>query len=110
MSIIAFLNTFEKQPEKWGFTYGDTLQFVLLKSNGNFQVKSLYNDLPLDLDSTSVQGVMPAKDWMNLMISKMYYGSLSELQTSPWAERPESHIKRDSATWETNFQWYFKQV
>jgi len=29
MTIIAFLNTFEKQPEKWGFTYGDTLQFVL---------------------------------------------------------------------------------
>jgi hypothetical protein len=44
------------------------------------------------------------------MISKMYYGSLEELQGSPWAERPESHVTRDSASWETNPQWYFKQM
>ena len=43
------------------------------------------------------------------MISKMYFGSLDELQGFPWAERPESHVNRDTADKETNFQWYFKQ-
>jgi len=52
---------------------------------------------------------MAVNDWLDLMISKMYFGSLDELQGSPWAERPESHVTRDSENYETNFQWFFKQ-
>lgn len=106
---MAFLLQFNKEPERYGFTYGDSLQFVLLNNKDNYSVKSICNDKPLDLTSSSVSGVLPLEDWINLMIDNMYYGSLEELQSTPWAERPESHITRDSQSWETNFQWYFKQ-
>lgn len=81
---------------------------MLLKDRDEFKVKSLANDEPLDLKSNSVEGVLPLVDWMNLMIDNMYYGSLEELQETPWAERPESHVTRDSVGWESNYQWYFK--
>ena len=108
LTIMAFLLQFNKEPERYGFTYGDSLQFVLLNNKDNYSVKSICNDKPLDLTSSSVGGVLPLEDWINLMVDNMYYGSLEELQSSPWAERPESHVTRDSQSWETNFQWYFK--
>ncbi len=108
---MAFLLQFGYEPDSWTFSYGDSLIFELLSNNNEqFKVRTIYNDKPLDLDKdNSKDGVMPFQKWLDTIISHMYFGTLNELQGSPWAERPESHLIRDTTGYETDLQWFTKQ-
>jgi hypothetical protein len=44
LTIMAFLFHFGKEPTEYGFSYGDSLQFVLSFNGKDYSVKTLCND------------------------------------------------------------------
>jgi len=58
------------------------------------------------LTSESKGGVLALDKWNDYLISRMYYGSITDLQKDSGAENPDNHIIRDTADSETAWQWW----
>jgi hypothetical protein len=97
------------EPTDWGFSFGDTVSFELLKDGNKFSVRTLIQDGPYDLTPGSTAGILPLDKWSEFIISKMYYGTITELQKDSGAENPDNHIIRDTADSETPLQWWANQ-
>jgi hypothetical protein len=105
-TIIKILGA---EPADWGYSFGDTITWELMKDGNKFSVKCQIQDSPYDLTSESVGGVLPLDKWSEFIISKMYYGSITDLQKDSGAENPDNHIIRDTADSETGLQWWANQ-
>lgn len=83
--------------------------FELLKDGSKWSVKTSIQDTPYDLTTDSTAGILPLDKWNEFIISKMYYGSITDLQKDSGAENPDNHIVRDTADSETGMQWWANQ-
>jgi hypothetical protein len=81
----------------------------LLRDGAKFSVKTTINETPFDLTSESKGGVLALEKWNDYLISRMYYGSITDLQKDSGAENPDNHIIRDTADSETPMQWWANQ-
>jgi hypothetical protein len=97
------------EPTDWGFSFGDTITWELMRDGAKFSVRCLIQDSPYDLTSDSTGGILPLDKWSEFIISKMYYGSITDLQKDSGAENPDNHIVRDTADSETPLQWWANQ-
>lgn len=95
--------------DDWGYSFGDTINWELLRDGSKFSVKTTINETPLDLTSESKGGVLALDKWNDYLISRMYYGSITDLQKDSGAENPDNHIIRDTADSETAWQWWQNQ-
>ncbi len=109
LTTMTILKVLEQDVEDWGYTFGDTLTFELLQDGSDYTVKSSHNGSPMDLTKQSSGGVLSLDDFNEFMISKMYYGSITDLQKDSGAENPENHLTRDSSDSETALQWWNNQ-
>lgn len=109
LTTLTIMKTLNQDIDNYGFTYGDDITFELLRAGNDFSVKSTYNKRPIDLTSPSTGGVMTLDNWTKYMISRMYYGSVTDLQKASGAENPENHLTRDTADSETEMQWWANQ-
>jgi hypothetical protein len=80
-----------------------------MRDGNKFSVRCLIQDSPYDLTSESTSGILPLDKWNDFIISKMYYGSITDLQKDSGAENPDNHIIRDTADSETPMQWWANQ-
>ncbi len=109
LTTMSILKVLEQPVGDWGYTYGDTLTWQLMKDGDKYKVKSLHNGNPMNFGSKSSSGEMDIDEWTNYMISKMYYGSITDLQKESGAENPENHLTRDAADSESELQWWENQ-
>lgn len=109
LTTMTILKVLEQDVEDWGYTFGDTLTFELQQDGSDYTVKSTHNGSPMDLTKQSSGGVLSLDDFNEFMISKMYYGSITDLQKDSGAENPENHLTRDSSDSETATQWWANQ-
>lgn len=109
LTTMTILKVLEQDVEDWGYTFGDTLTFELQQDGSDYSVKSTHNGSPMDLTKQSSGGVLSLDDFNEFMISKMYYGSITDLQKDSGAENPENHLTRDSSDSETATQWWANQ-
>lgn len=109
LTTLTILKVLEQDIDNWGYTFGDTLNFELQRDGDNFSVKSTHNGSPMDLTSDSSSGVLDLDAFNEYMISRMYYGSITDLQKDSGAENPENHLTRDTADSETAMQWWANQ-
>ena len=105
LTVITILNALGQEVEDYGFTYGDSLEFILYQDGDDFTVKSLLNGKPMDLTSHSSDGEMSLDDWNEFVIGRMYFGSIGDLAT----ENPDNHLVRDTADSESSMQWWENQ-
>jgi hypothetical protein len=95
--------------DDWGYSFGDTINWELLRDGQKFSVKCTINETPFDLTSESKGGILALDKWNDYVISRMYYGSITDLQKDSGAENPDNHIIRDTADSETPTQWWANQ-
>ncbi len=107
LTLMAVLKSLGQEVKDYGYTFKDTLTWELVKDGSSYKVHSMHNGDPMDLGSSSSGGVTDFESWQKFMISKMYYGSITDLQKDSGAEDPEHHLTRDGS--ETEVQWWAKQ-
>ncbi len=95
--------------DDWGYSFGDTINWELLRDGKSFSVKTTINETPFDLTSESKGGILGLDKWNDYLISRMYYGSITDLQKDSGAENPDNHIIRDTSDSETAWQWWQNQ-
>ena len=95
--------------DDWGYSFGDTINWELLRDGKSFSVKTTINETPFDLTSESKGGILALDKWNDYLISRMYYGSITDLQKDSGAENPDNHIIRDTSDSETAWQWWQNQ-
>jgi len=109
LTTMTILKVLEQDIEDWGYTFGDTLTFELQQDGSDYSVKSSHNGSPMDFTKQSSGGVLSLEDFNEYIISKMYYGSVTDLQKDSGAENPENHLTRDSSDSESATQWFANQ-
>lgn len=87
--------------DDWGYSFGDSINWELLRDGSKFSVKCTINETPFDLTSESKGGILALEKWNDYIISRLYYGSITDLQKDSGAENPDNHIIRDTADSET---------
>jgi hypothetical protein len=107
LTTLTIMKTLKQDIEDYGFTYGDTITFELKRYGNDFKVRSTYNKKPIDLASGSSDGIMDFDDWADYLISRMYYGSVTDLQKSSGAANPENYLVRSGT--ESAQEWFNKQ-
>lgn len=105
LTVITILNALGQEVEDYGFTYGDSLEFILYQDGSDFTVKSLLNGSPVDFTSRSSDGEMTLEDWSEFLIGRMYFGNIGDLDS----ENPDNHLTRDTADSESAMQWWGNQ-
>lgn len=109
LTTLTILKVLEQDIDNWGYTFGDNINWELQQDGDNFSVKSTHNGSPMDLTGESSGGVLDLEAWTEYMISRMYFGSITDLQKDSGAENPENHLTRDTADSETALQWWANQ-
>lgn len=105
LTVLTILNALGQEVDDYGFTYGDTLEFLLVKSGDQFAVKSIHNGKPLDFTSKSKGGELALDDWNEYIIDRMYFGNIGDLDS----ENPDNHLTRETADSEDAMQWWANQ-
>lgn len=103
MTYLTVLKVLGQTIDDWGYSFGDTLTFEM---SADYKVKSMKNGAAIDLTSDSASGVMSLEKWTDYLISRMYYGSITDCQKDSGAENPDNHLVRDTTDSETNMQWW----
>lgn len=109
LTLLAVLKVLDQPIDDWHYSFADTLNFELQKDGDEFSVKTTYNGDALDLTSDSSNGILALDKWTDYLISRMYYGSITDLQKDSGAENPENHLTRDTADSESAQQWWSNQ-
>lgn len=81
-----------------------------MKDGTKYSVRTNIQESPFDLTTSSTAGILPLDKWSEFIISKMYYGSITDVQKDAGAENPDNHIIRDTADSETPLQWWANQA
>jgi len=105
LTILTILNALGEEVDDYGFTYGDSLEFILIKDGSDFLVKSSHNGKPLDFTSKSSGGELALDAWNNFFIDRMYFGNIGDLDS----ENPDNHLIRETASTEDAMAWWANQ-
>jgi len=79
LTFLTIIKVLGGSVDDWGYSFGDTINWELLRDGTKYSVKCTINETPFDLTSESKGGILALDKWNEYIISWMYYGSITDL-------------------------------